>query len=428
MQFGVFSFVTSFASIYNLSTLDVEHTLLPRLFEHFTLFLSTLFIIYPLWPSRFKTPVITSSIWYLSVLYILIIFSSMQAIAANFNSFSAVLFAINLLVVSMLIRWQLAVPLSILGITTAGIIGYYNPSYQVYYSEMIGGVQMQILYALVVGTSVLIGFIKPRQDRDDLLQNLANSLEQKAAAMSEEARKALEVKVDFINNMNHEVRTPVQGVSTMAASLVDNWETLSEKERYQSIRMIDMNAHRFFSLIDGILNFSNLASNKTKMNYSSVILRDLVMEALDHCRRYHLKNKQIQFEIALEHPLMRIWCDRGYICMVLINLISNAIKYSEQGVIKISAKNSFRRDDVTGMNTNTPAVEVSVSDEGIGVPSGEEFSIFLPFNLSSNTDNKSGGRGVGLALSHLIVKQHDGSIWVERNKESGKGSVFVFRI
>lgn len=428
MQFGIFGFVSSFASIYNLSTVEIDHALLPRLLEHFTLFLSTLFIIYPLWPKAFKKPAIMSAIWYSSILYILIIFSSTQAISASFNSFSAILFAVNLLVVSMLVRWQLALPLALFGISIACSIAYYNAPQALYYSGVMGNIQLQILYALVVVTSILIGFIKPRQDRDDLLQSLADSLEQKAAAMSEEARKALEVKVEFVNNMNHEVRTPVQGVSSMTASLVDNWENLSEKERFQSICMIDNNANRFFTLIDSILNFSNLASNKTKMDYSSVILRDLIIEALNHCRRYHLKNKPIQFEIVLEHPLMRMWCDRNYMYLVLVNLITNAIRYSEQGVVKIAAKNAFKRDEVTGVDSEHPAVELSVSDEGVGIPKGEEYSIFLPFTMSSSTYDKSGGRGIGLALSHLIIKQHEGSIWVEQNKAAGKGSIFIVRV
>lgn len=430
IQFGFFSIVSIFANMYALPhSLKLLYSEVLDPLYNLALMIAGIFLLYPLWGERFQKWAIRGILWNISIFLILVCFGGLLLVVSHFAQFASIILTIDLIVVCMLTRWQIALPMVFLGtLINYGAYHFLLGTPYVWNSSFIESPQLKILYGLLLFATFLIAFIKPKQESADKLQGLANALEQKALTMSQEARKALEVKMEFINNMNHEVRIPVQGVSVMAANLADNWDNISDLEKQQMARAIDQNAHRLFSLIDSILNFSDLASNKLLMHYSDVYVKDLIMDALDHCKRYHVQHEdQAQFAIDIESSDMKLHCDPRYMHMVLVNLFTNAVQYSNDGVVTITARHSHKRDEFGNDLPNTSAVEISVCDDGIGIPAGEEFAIFLPFMLSSYTHTKAGGRGIGLALAHLVIQQHDGSIWVENNK-NGTGATFYIRV
>lgn len=232
----------------------------------------------------------------------------------------------------------------------------------------------------------------------------------------QKAETANRAKSEFLANMSHELRTPMHAILSYTEIILERYKEgkdLSKLKKY--LDNIYSSGNRLLKLLNNLLDLSKLESGKMKTKFEVNNIINLISRALEELSAL-TENKQLKVEF--EHTLsnQELIIDAELILRLVINLLSNAIKFSSQ-----SSSVAIRVEDTLFEQENIvhPAVLISISDHGIGIPDGELDSIFQKFNQSSKTKLNSGGTGLGLAICSDIIKIHNGKIWAENNPTGG---------
>lgn len=232
----------------------------------------------------------------------------------------------------------------------------------------------------------------------------------------EKAEQSKKAKEQFLAKMSHEIRTPMNGIIGFAKLLEDSTLTPSQKEYLQAIEASGSN---LLVIINDILDFSKLEAGKIVFEERKFNLANCVTNTLQLLKPKITTNVNL-YEVIDERIAKELTGDEVRLSQVLINLVSNAIKFTEEGEIKVS---------VNLLNENDGMVELEfrVHDTGIGIPKKKQEVIFESFaQASSNTTRKYGGTGLGLTISKELIELQGGSIRVE--SELHKGSDFIFTL
>lgn len=231
----------------------------------------------------------------------------------------------------------------------------------------------------------------------------------------EEAETANRVKSEFLANMSHEIRTPMNGIVGMTELTMGT--SLTAKQR-EYLGLVKSSADALLSVINDILDFSKIEAGKLHLDPTPFDLRDEVADTARCLALHaHAKGLELACRIAPDVPQIVVG-DAGRLRQVLVNLVGNAVKFTEQGEVVLDVATCSQSDqEIT--------LRFSVSDTGIGVPSDKRRSIFNPFEQADgSTTRKYGGTGLGLTISSRLVTLMGGRIWVEAN--SSGGSIFRF--
>jgi signal transduction histidine kinase len=224
-------------------------------------------------------------------------------------------------------------------------------------------------------------------------------------------------KTDFVSNVSHELKTPLTSIRMFSELLADGRVTDASKQR-SYLGIITSEAGRLTRLINNVLDFARIERGEKKYNFVDCDAVALVRETAETVRP-HLEAAGFQFHCAADGAPMYVTGDRDALAQVLVNLISNAEKYSgERKEVEIR---------IEGYSTPLPYAEVSVCDRGMGVPKGSEEKIFEKFyrahdSLSSGIQ----GSGLGLTLARQIARAHGGEVFFRRRE--GDGSCFALRL
>lgn len=280
----------------------------------------------------------------------------------------------------------------------------------------------EITGAAVVARDVTKLMAAERQIRllNEELSGRVMELSDTNAALQGARDKAIEastMKSAFVANISHELRTPLSGILGLNEILL---QMEMGPEQRQLVEMVHQSAQSLLAVVNDILDLSKIEAGKITLEYDSFNPVFLIQDSVRLMAPTALR-KQLDFTVEIDEQVPEmVYGDSARVRQVLLNLIGNAIKFTEHGSVRITAR-------VREISAEQVAVMFSVSDTGIGISAEHQKLLFSPFSqVDSSTTRRFGGTGLGLAISKQLVQLMQGRIGV--NSKPNEGSTFWFLV
>ncbi|MDD5347850.1 MAG: HAMP domain-containing sensor histidine kinase [Candidatus Omnitrophica bacterium] len=321
------------------------------------------------------------------------------------------------------------------------------------------------LFISVLGVAVFVGFIRTIVDfcnnikviskgdlsrqvepkKSENIEELTGSISQLVQRMRRDADD-LEDRTILIQRFNkeigrmndfvkcfpeviHELRTPLINIDMAVCMLSVKHKDAFDEHDARCVGSISSNVKRLFQLVNNMLDMAKMETQGLLLQYVSCSVDGLVREALDCVEKWR-QSRGLSLETAVAQGLPDFFADKDRLVQVMVNLISNAIKFTPvQGKIVVGCRRHAAPRDFTGLSDDekTEFVEFFVEDTGPGIPAAQQEAIFERYKtISGDASAVFHSTGLGLAIAREIVELHGGKIWVE--SRAGKGSRFIFTV
>jgi PAS domain S-box-containing protein len=266
-------------------------------------------------------------------------------------------------------------------------------------------VELTIAPANLTGVWTFTAFIRDNSERERAQEELLKA--------KEAAGFASRSKSEFLANIGHETRTTINAILGMTDLILDTELTRNQREY---LNIIQASAESLLKTINDILDFSEIEAGNVKLEVIEFDLRDSISATI-HALAPSAAQKGLQLVCHVQSNVPhKLLGDPGRLRQILTNLISNAIKFTERGEVRVEVKRLSTAPETTSLH-------FSISDTGIGIPPEKQEFIFEPFTQAETSSvEKFGGTGLGLAIASQLVEIMEGRISVE--SEVGKGSTF----
>jgi signal transduction histidine kinase len=239
---------------------------------------------------------------------------------------------------------------------------------------------------------------------------LFHEIEDKGRQLAE----ASQHKSQFLANMSHELRTPLNAILGYTELMADGAYGEPSEKMLGILKRLEANGKHLLGLINDVLDLSKIEAGQLVLELSDYSIQDIAQTVRSTLEPL-AADKKLAFKVEVPTELPPGHGDGRRLTQVLINLVGNAIKFTDAGEVAIKAE------------TNNGSFHVSVRDTGPGISAADQAKLFQEFQQADNAiTKKKGGTGLGLAISKRIIEMHGGKIWVE--SQPGQGSTFGFSL
>jgi signal transduction histidine kinase len=228
---------------------------------------------------------------------------------------------------------------------------------------------------------------------------------------------ASENKSQFVSSMSHELRTPLNAIIGLTEMMVTNAARFGTEKAAEPLRRVNAAGNHLLGLINQVLDLSKIEAGKLELNPQAVQLAQLIDDVVGTARQLAEQNKN-RLIVEAQENLGTITVDAMRLRQILLNLLSNACKFTKEGNVKLQARRAADGRDW---------IELAVADSGIGLTAEQQAKLFQEFTQADSlTARRYGGTGLGLALSRKLARMMGGDVTVA--SQPGKGSVFTVRL
>jgi signal transduction histidine kinase len=258
------------------------------------------------------------------------------------------------------------------------------------------------------------------------LLNPWRELNRELAAANEKLKEADRLKNEFVATISHELRTPLNSIIGFTKLILNEIDgPLNELQR-TDLTAIYTSSQHLLSLVNDVLDFSKIAAGKMELHKEMLDFREIVVGIMATTLAL-MGDRNIELVDEVDEDLPTVYADRVRIRQVILNLMSNAVKFTEKGSITLRAKRITEEVESDGRRRSIPLILCSVTDTGMGIAGEDIATVFEEFRqLDSSTSRQAEGTGLGLPISKRLVEMHGGRLWVE--SEEGVGSTFSFTL
>lgn len=370
--------------------------------------LCLMFILKELWIFG-RSDQVSSYLWFLILLFCLPFIYSYTVVRSEYYFLWVINFSLATILLYCILKKEIFFVVwifgTLLGVICASILNNYfpaNPPPPYYPFDYGFGIYTTIFLTLVIILIIYNKFYAQKQ--------LLIMVEQEVSDRTKKLKDALDIKREFLDNVSHEIKTPIHNITNITSLLYDQWDILDNIKKKELVATLKSCNSRILNLCSNLLDLSKYKKERTQLMIKEHNIIQLIEEIT---QEYGYIQNSISMRISPElHKT--VYCDADRILQVLRNLVDNSIKYGKGSAITIEA-----------VNYGTNNVKIAVSDNGPGIPEEEIVKVFEPFEQSSRTKTKAGGTGLGLAICKQIIEMHSGSIWAKNNKSGGVSLYFI---